>query len=420
MDTEPAAGFYRLLRTLDDGTFERFVVDLWRARGWHVEREGEALAVEHPTLGDRRRIAVHAVPWWRPQAAPPDRPDADLTVVNRPIEGAEESIVDAEELNDVLRYAVDPAGRAALLGEYARAPASLAGRAVRRAPARHRLRRVAAFGLLAAVLALAVAGLSVLPAAELTPDSLGAGGAAAPADAQFGTVRSAGPAGGGPEGAGTVNYPPGLSATGVTDPAAIAAAHAGAVAGRPRTVTLTVEKYEDSRRWGSYVERIAIRDADTFAVDVEARGDLDGVPPVASPVEVYADGGDSVVRPVRNVTRVRDDDPLPAHESADDVTARIQRFLERAFGIESQAIVETTTGRNGTRHRVTAEYDPGFSGDDERVSATVAPDGTVRRLHYERDLPVSDGFVVVTLEYAFGNPAVERPAWVGSVATDAD
>lgn len=404
--------FLRSLRTLGEDGLERFVADLWRARGWTVERSGGSLVVEHPRRGVRRTVETRAVPWWHPSPAPPDGSDADLTVVNRPFPDAPRSVVDASDLYEMVRYAIDDDARADLLASMRDATDTAALRAFRRLPSVTPA-RVAAVFLGVTLLVTAVAGLAVLPTGGPAPaDDRGPTtppGTAVEAAGPTGPVTTADPG----------EFPPGLTVGGVSDPEALAAAHAGEVAGRPRTLVIRVEKYEDSRRWATYVERVVIQDHDVFASAIEFEGTADGLPPVTAATEVYVNGEDAAV----NVEPPLASDPQAAADSVprnpSAFLGRVRPYLRRALAVEGTDVVATRRGPNGTVYRVEGTHAPGLSGRDESVRAVVTSTGAVWTLRHEYERPVADGSIVVTIDYEFGPTTVERPAWVGSdVETD--
>lgn len=398
--------FSRSLRALDADELEQFVAALWRARGWTVTREDGALVVVHPTRGVRRTIETRAVPWWHPSPAPPVGSDADLAVVNRPFPDAPGSVVDAADLYEMVRYAIDDDDRADLLASMRGPTDTAAVRAFRRVPSVTPT-RVAAVLLGVTVLVTAVAGLTVLPTGEPAPPAdqgpTTPPGTAVDADASTGPATTAGPD----------DFPPGLTVEGVSDPEALAAAHAGEVAGRPRVLVLRVEKYEDSRRWATYVERVVVQDHDVFASEIEFEGTSDGLPAVTAATEVYVNREVEAV----NVEPALATDPQASVESVPrDPSAylgRVRPYLRRALSVEGTDVVATRRGPNGTVYRVEGTYAPGLSGQDESVTAVVTSAGAVRTLRHEYERPVSDGSIVVTIAYEFGPTTVERPAWVG-------
>lgn len=400
--------FTRYLRTFDADDLERFVADLWRARGWTAVPAEGSLVVEHPTRGDRRTIAVRAVKWWRPSTSPPTGGDADLTVVNRPCPGAPESVVDAVDLHEMVHYAIDADARADLLARVHDRSGSLTDRAIRRVPPVSAVQAVAVF-LSASVLVAAVAGLTLLPTGVPAP---AADGGATPRSGTAGDVddRTEATPPGGP-----VNpevYPPGLAAGGVTDPAALAATHAERVADRPRVLTLRVEKYEDSRRWATYVERVAVRDDETFVSEIEFQGNPRGFPPVTAATEVYAAGGSVDVNVEPTLATDHQAAPRAAPNDPSWYTRRLLPAIERALSINGTDVVAVRRGPNGTVYHIAGAVHRGLGGEDRAVTARVTSTGTIRALRHEYDLPVSDGSINVTIGYEFEEVAVERPTWV--------
>lgn len=407
--------FRRLLRTLDAAAFERFVADLWRARGWTVEREGETLVAEHLTLDDRRSLDVRAVPWWRPGTPSPEPTDADLLVVNRPAPDGSGSVVGADDLHDALRYAVDAEARADLLETHLHRPGSVAGWAVRRAPRREQLRPAVVVVALA-VLLVAAAGVAFLPADQPAAGSDGTGGGAPVDVSDVGRetpdsfAATQWPGGGG-------GYPPGVDGGGITDPAALAAVHEERAGSRPYELRLTVHEFEAGRPVGSYEERIAVRSDWTFVSSVDA-GDADGDYPVISAVEMYSAGNGVFVHvdPARSMDR-----QSALRASPGDVAGienRVEDYLAAALSVNRSSVVETRQIGDTTLHRVNGTG-AGADGAVESVSAVVSAGGTVHEVRHVRTYPDANRSVVVSLEYAFGPVIVDPPAWIGNDSTTA-
>lgn len=102
----PVDAFRQALGELSAETFADFVADLWRARGRHPRRAGDALSVKDPYTGDRKLLYPLAA-GEAPGAVPPD---ADVVVAasgaNAPARAGVE-VVDADELHRLVRYGVD-------------------------------------------------------------------------------------------------------------------------------------------------------------------------------------------------------------------------------------------------------------------------------------------------------------------------
>lgn len=111
------AAFERALARLDRAALAAFVADLWTARGWEIERRGDAVVATDPATRDRRVLFV-ASPGWRAVVEQPP-PDADAVVAVRrgpPLSDAER--IDPTRLYELARYAVDAEDRERLLREH--------------------------------------------------------------------------------------------------------------------------------------------------------------------------------------------------------------------------------------------------------------------------------------------------------------
>ena len=409
----PIPGFqFRLyLRAMDAESFSRFVEDCWRARGWTVERRAGRLVVEHPTFDDRRTIEVRAVPWWRPGTPTVVAGNADLVVVNRPVSDESPSVLDADDLHEVVRYAVDSETRENLLGDHLARAGPLAGWVVRRAPPRADL-RLAAVAVALAVLLAAGAGVAFWPGeqpAAGVPEGTGTPTPVEPVGdpgtpGQFAATQWPGGGGG---------YPPGVDAEGVTDPAALASTHVERSGSRPYELTLTVREFEDGRPIGSYVERIAVRSDWTFVSSIGTTGRLVDDHPALATVELYSAGNGVFVHvePDRSLDR-----QAALQASPGDVAGlenRIERFLLGVLSADESSVVQTRQVGDTTLHRlnVTGTAD---GGGNESASVVVTAGGTVRSVRIERDVPGTNRSMVVGLRYTYGPVAVTQPAWVGN------
>lgn len=409
----PLAGFEfrRLLRALDAAAFERFVADVWRARGWSVEREGATIAVEHPALPDRRILEVRTVPWWRPGTPSPAPVDADLQVVNRRLPGDDGSVVDVDVLHDVVRYAVDPDDRTDLLRTHLDRPGSVAAWAVRRVPAGAQLRTVAVAVALAVLLA-AAAGVAFLPGDQPPAGSDGPGDGAAldPSDVEretpeaFTATQWPGADGG---------FPPGVDDGGVTDPGVLAAAHAERTGSQPYELAFTVREFEDGRPAGAYEERVAVRSDWTFVSSVATDRGVRGDHPVIAAVEMYSAGNGVFVHvdPDRSMDR-----QAALRASPGDVTTlenRVERYLAAVLSVNESAVVETRQVGGTALHRLDGT-DVATTGGSRSVTALVSSEGTIHEVRTERSVQGANRSMVVTLEYTYGPVDVAPPTWLGN------
>ncbi|WP_148416569.1 hypothetical protein [Haloferax sp. KTX1] len=103
---DDASRFATRLRRLDAETFARLVSDLWVERGRSVTREGATIAVDDGST-TRHLVVTHR---------PPSTVAGDVVVTSRFSD--DPSVVDAAELLDVVRYAVDRDRSAEIAREY--------------------------------------------------------------------------------------------------------------------------------------------------------------------------------------------------------------------------------------------------------------------------------------------------------------
>lgn len=107
--TPADAAFAEALQSLPRETFEAFVADLWRARGWDVDRDGRHLRIDREGPPAERRClrVVHD-----PAETDLDRVAVDVLVTRRPerpttgpVTGTE--VLSGPDLYEVLRYGLD-------------------------------------------------------------------------------------------------------------------------------------------------------------------------------------------------------------------------------------------------------------------------------------------------------------------------
>ena len=407
----PGFQFRRLLRAMDAEAFCRFVADCWRARGWTVERRDGRLVAYHPTIDDARTLEVRTVPWWRPGTPAVGPTDADLVAVNRPVQGDAPSILDADDLHDVVRYAIDARDRADLFDAHLARSGSLSGRVVRGVPRLGDV-RPAAVAVAIAVVLVAAAGVAFTPGGQPAAVGEAANETPGPVEpvgdpgtpSQFAATRWPGGGGG---------YPPGVDGGGITDPSALAEAHVARVGREPYTLVLTVNEFEDGRTVGSYEERVEIGNTWTFATSVDASGDLRADHPAFSDVGMYSAGNRVFVHvdPDRSLDR-----QAALRASPGDVRGlenRVERYLVAALSTNDSAVVRTSQIGDATIHRIDGTG-TGPAGANRSVSALVTASGTIHELRTERTVPGTDRTVVVTLEYGFGDVTVSPPPWLGN------
>lgn len=118
------SGFAGTLSGLDRGEFDGFLVDLWEARGRDARVEDGVLIDD---AGER--LLVHHAPGWRDGELPAtDGRDVDGIVTSRRVDPPRDAVrvIDADDLRDMLLYAVGRPARAAISERYFdRSPATI-------------------------------------------------------------------------------------------------------------------------------------------------------------------------------------------------------------------------------------------------------------------------------------------------------
>lgn len=219
------------------------------------------------------------------------------------------------------------------------------------------------------------------------------------------------------------DLPPGLSASGVTDAEAFAAAHAAALANRSyaydREATVVASNGTELGRWSQHVQVGA--DRAEFNFTQRATGvTVTGVS--IDDTRTYTNGSVTF----SNASVFRDGYRRTAGHGFAESQFDGEQSLARAFDAAETSVEEVE--RNGaTWYRVRARNGSetltvrGANGTveiaatDVTATALVAPSGLVRNVTYEYDFERGGvaGHHTRTVEYsAVGETTVERPAWV--------
>jgi hypothetical protein len=395
--------FRAALDALSRDAFAAFVAAAYAARGHETSVEVDATRVRV----DDRVLAVHTGRGWR-RASVPDDADAVVTSGTGRPRGTPEgvAVIDADALRDLALFGVDAAARDALFERLDCEPTRVedgGGRPVR---------RVARLAVAVLALALIAAGaLGGLPADDRAPSAAFDTETVAPATTVTAfegeavtttttTIRVDG-------------YPPGLNASGVTDPAALAATFAREISGEPYRLHLVYREHTGLSPTGSVEQTVRVRAPGEYLVERSVNGFGMGTAyPDAGP-EAYADGRvryERVMTGETNYTVTRVDTTGDVGRYAEFVATYVRGVLSG----RSTAIVGTFV-EDGVRH-----YQVWVRGGREGsrlggVSATVVVDarGVVREIE-ERFVidEASDVSGSVRFRYSTRGTSIERPWWL--------
>lgn len=448
-----AAEFRSRLRALSRPELAALVETLWEARGFDVEREEEFVVAVDP-VNDRKEVLLPVAArrtdrWLSPRE--PRRPAVTAVVragAKPPAWARDDDVrvVDDDDLRELLLYGVDAETRRTLLADVfgidpvddaARGEGSddgppvrhgdespAAGNGVRTALSTlassgpGRSATVAAVGFLVLVGGLVGAvAFGLAPFGEVD-DDVTAGSEDDPQVATPAEVTTPPPD--------SSSYPPGVSADGVEDPDALAAAHVSNLSSRTYTMvfryrevggnhTGTIRERTEvvgDTRYASTLDR-----AGTFVVDPANVTD----PAVITSAETFANGD-------VHYERIRTDDGV-RYRSRQVYAGNFPAHVSRSAGFVKRTLASTETRLAGIfeRNGVTF-YRIRFS-DDERPAfeevegvAVVDEFGIVHLLRQQyRPAHSPNVTVTVTLEYTdFRTTELTEPEWLSEFGNETD
>lgn len=428
MSVDVAGTIERRLRRLDTDRTAALVADLWAARGFETERDGDRIEA---TRGDRAvaiRIldsAGRRTPFavWRAGRGVvtlTDDRSASATTAD------DTRVLDAADLRRMLLYAVDRETASELCQRH------LGGRLddLRSSPLVAIRSGVQALGTESAIALMAIcllvvagvvgaAGLSfgpepspaasaapetvdrsrAVPAVTPTPSTAGAAAVDADADADAAAV-------------------PGLSSDGIENLTALAAAHEQALTGQSYTVWVDLYRPLDGSSNESQIQRdvdIAVAD-DRYLVEATVESGYARQEILA----VYADGRDRyVAERASGTTTYR---RLPADESAPmvvpDPAALRRDVLTRYLATPETAVTGPVSVDGRLRYRLTGRGQPPSPALEEArnytVTALVDPHGFVEQFAARYTVATAIGTYTVRFEVAYdriGETTVTPPTW---------
>jgi hypothetical protein len=203
---------------------------------------------------------------------------------------------------------------------------------------------------------------------------------------------------------------PGLTRTGVVDPAALAAAHEAALREAPYVVDLTYrEQFRRERafpRAGRY-RTVEVASPTRYYQTTTGWGEPTVAPVPTTEREVYADGRRRFVRgPNGAVVEL----PLGPREN-DPYAAQGAEYVRRFLDVEQTDVVDTRIEDSDLFYRVAVRGTDQEGVAAYSATALVTREGLVRELRvsylqYDRDVAVS-----IHVRYETGDVAVDPPSW---------
>lgn len=440
MASVPEAPLAALCRAADPATLTAFVGDLYEARGWAVDRQGDRQLVVSD--GDREtRLAVG-------RSADTVAPDlvawADAVVVADGTDTAKRGVdvIGPADLHEQLAYAVDrPVARRLLRSHFGWSPPEPSvdqGTDGQATPAEQGPSwpftgqpRV----LLAAVLVLAVAGgVTVAVGGPIgggqQPAETTDGGSdlstPTPTDVATAADRSsstptptATPTDQGGEerdGEQFANLPPGVDQSGTIDNRELSRVQESLLANRSYRLSLTYQEFVGGEPTGLYTETLRVENATRYAGSVTRRGRLRTSPFSVVERDVYADGSTRYERV--NESSVEEGVLLSYDRFVDDYALYLLWFLD----VRDSSIVDQQSRDGTTTTFLTTDENPEPTIRNTTGTLVVTEDGLIDRARWTYDIsgtPAGEDDVSVAFEMRIsdvGETAVSEPDWTNATA----
>jgi hypothetical protein len=435
------SAFRTLLRRLSREAFERFVADLYRARGWAVDDGTEGIVVvTRPETGARRRLFVrHDAPRFARPSSPPGDVDAVVRSGTGPVTGGvgDADVVDADDLYGMAFYAIDRDTCATLFDTYFDRPPTEPDGASDAAAAsttegvlpRRRLPRGYLVVALAVVLVLAAIGAS---AGVTTPGRTGVVGtddaagteveATPTADDRF-VKRDRGPADPTPTASRRsvdAPFPPGLSTEGVTNVTALADAHTEALSGASYRLILVHRESVDGDPTGYRQERVDVASPTRYRSEIFGAGEVRTDSLVVRDAERYANGSVQFSRRETADGVEFEAHPLGPRVGRDPFLRRSKSYVRWFLSVEESHVSDVVERDGRTYFWLTFAGDPWPGVENTTGYALVSSTGVVHVIHRQYT-PTSNRSVTVDVTVrvtGLGDAHVSPPAWYGAAQRD--
>lgn len=428
-----------LCRGADPATVTAFVGDLYEARGWAVDRQGEGRLV----VSDGDRETRLAVGRSVDGVAPDLMAWADAVVVADGTDTVERGVdvIGPADLHEQLAYAVDrPVARRLLRSHFGWSPPEppVDQGADSQATSEEQGSSWPFTGqprvLLAAVLVLAVAGgVTVAVAGPIgggeQPAETTEGGSdlstPTPTDVATAADRSsstptptATPAeeGGGQAGEEFVNLPPGVDQSGTIDNRELSRVQESLLANRSYRLSLTYQEFVGGEPTGLYTETLRVENATRYEGRVSRRGRLRTSPFSVVGGDVYADGSARYERV--NESGVEEGVLLTYDRFVDDYALYLLWFLD----VRDSSIVDQHSRDGTTTTFLTTDENPEPTIRNTTGTLVVTQDGLIERARWTYDIsgtPAGEDDVSVAFEMRLsdvGETTVSEPDWMNATA----
>lgn len=443
-----AEAFATLLARQSREAVIRFVADLFRARGWSVERgdspgvllvtrdDGtvERVVVAHDPSLTRRSLARLGLPAGdaHPARNPGVPADADRLVTTTRLPGVDApDVLDADDLRDLALYGVPRSACESLFVRHFGTPLGDAA-----GDTRTRLRRsrgtllVVGVALLLVVASVAAGGLLLDDRGSQPTSEAGAPTLDAVTEADASAVATGTPSGSGVRTAGSATetpshpdgYPLGLGRDGVTDAEALAEAHTLALLQGSYRWSITYSEVVNGSTRGYVRQTVTVETPYRYRSRTERNGTVRSPSLVVATHPVYADGSNEY-------RRIADGDSVtyerqglhqgmgPAAPLYEHPLQVIQWYLST----EQSRVVDIYEDGQAQVFRVKGTGDSWPRTTDERTVALIGDQGVVYYLKRSHRPPDWEGRIVVTLR-ASRRPdvTVSPPEWYGDARNASD
>jgi hypothetical protein len=204
--------------------------------------------------------------------------------------------------------------------------------------------------------------------------------------------------------------PPGVTAVGIANASALIDGHEAALDGRSYRLTVHHREFVDGAPTGFVEERTVVENATHYRTDLRWVGTVRQDPRAVGNTSAFADGQVRYVRLAGEAGATVETELRPE----DRVAARSERYLRGVLRGSDTRVVGAFERDGTTRVWIAVSRDAG-AGAETTGSLLVDERGLVHELHHEYVYRPSDGppvRVVVTMRLAPGNVSASPPPWL--------
>jgi hypothetical protein len=204
--------------------------------------------------------------------------------------------------------------------------------------------------------------------------------------------------------------PPGVTAVGIANASALIDAHVAALDGQPYRLTVHHREFVDGAPTGFVAERTVVENDTHYRTDLRWVGTVRQDPRAVGNTSAFADGQVRYVRLAGEAGATVETELRPE----DRIAARSERYIRGVLSGSDTRVVGAFE-RDGTTRVWIAVSRDAEAGSETTGSLLVDERGLVHELHHEYVYRPSDGppvRVVVTMRLAPGNVSASPPPWL--------